>query len=755
MKYKKYYSRPKKLQQGGLATFSPNVNLGEAQLAARPGFDLQPLGQSSIVAPSAQPFQNTFSIENAARNTLLNERRFDLQKDEFEYKIIQDVNSQFDKLFDSVSKGTAELTDPNSQYYLPLYGELAIDHNNQISGLQKQATDLAMSGDYQGAASLLGNASNILGGSSQHQNALFNSKFLNALSNVKTGKNLKTGQAIDGNLALDARIDLEQWLKEDPSRNANDYFATEKGRKYRAALDTGFVYDQAGAVDKIDSVIGVGTNQEYLESVLAVTKGNPELHRMYTELKKNGTLDPESQGQLLWQMDDTRAFLRTQGVTDGVSAAEYVKGRVAGTPLEESSVTNLTKIAGELEKRTPTTVTYGGKEYELTKENAEVFNLAVAKGDMELANKIIGLKTGAALDSQLQAQKQAGKLEEIAAKGDGSKNSTVTYKYELPDGRVAGIPDARTKEIVKNSNGNFTSGDVEKAAEVIINLKEGTSDDDALKEIQKVNKNFLESDLQSIRNNIEYKATPQNTNTSITGTLPDSFLNAIDVTEGQGNYNTLFSNAQSQEGNPFNGIDVTQYTVNDLLEFSNPQGGEGSYGQWVAENRLDRKGTVATPMGRYQLTHTKVKEALEQGIITEEDQFTPEVQDRIAENIARNAVQGKSKEEARKALRGVWDGFNNKKITNDVLDSIIDDLQGLPKDKAPNVIEELTKQGGTGFYVTEAIEGEPKLNYVDGNGQAQILDIEDKEVYEKTIKILENKDSKPLTKEEAQKQFGF
>lgn len=83
------------------------------------------------------------------------------------------------------------------------------------------------------------------------------------------------------------------------------------------------------------------------------------------------------------------------------------------------------------------------------------------------------------------------------------------------------------------------------------------------------------------------------------GFLPQSFLSAVDRTEGAGGYDTLFGHAQQ---GPFSGTDVSQMTTGDALAFADPS---GAYGQHV-RNQIGR---VATPMGRHQIVGTTLRNA--------------------------------------------------------------------------------------------------------------------------------------------------
>lgn len=137
----------------------------------------------------------------------------------------------------------------------------------------------------------------------------------------------------------------------------------------------------------------------------------------------------------------------------------------------------------------------------------------------------------------------------------------------------------------------------------------------------------------------------------------------IDATEGGGNYDTLYGH--SQNGGRFNGVKVTDMTLADLYDFSNPS---GEYGQWVKAN--NPKGVVATPMGRHQIVGTTLRATAEAMGLSPETKFTPQVQDSMANYLARNRLAGLSGMPAKRAaLRSEWDGFRH--VSDEALDAAI------------------------------------------------------------------------------------
>lgn len=160
------------------------------------------------------------------------------------------------------------------------------------------------------------------------------------------------------------------------------------------------------------------------------------------------------------------------------------------------------------------------------------------------------------------------------------------------------------------------------------------------------------------------------TSGAATGTSPmtggaSSFLSAIDKTEGGGSYDTLFGHAQ-RDGGQFAGVKVSQMPISDVLAFASPS---GSYGQSVK----GKVGRVATPMGRYQIVGSTLRNAVSEMGIDPSAPFTPEVQDAVATHIARRAISGKSDSAAIDALRGTWEGFRS--VPHSQMLSILNDVR--------------------------------------------------------------------------------
>lgn len=146
-----------------------------------------------------------------------------------------------------------------------------------------------------------------------------------------------------------------------------------------------------------------------------------------------------------------------------------------------------------------------------------------------------------------------------------------------------------------------------------------------------------------------------------------NFLRLIDQTEGAGNYDTLYGH--SQNGGPFSGVRVSQMRLGDLSRFADPS---GSYGQWVASRN---NGTVATPMGRYQIVGTTLRNAAQELGLGEDVLFNNHTQDQIAMHLARRRLTGAGDIAAKRAaLRSEWVGL--QKVPDAALDQAIAEIEG-------------------------------------------------------------------------------
>ena len=140
-----------------------------------------------------------------------------------------------------------------------------------------------------------------------------------------------------------------------------------------------------------------------------------------------------------------------------------------------------------------------------------------------------------------------------------------------------------------------------------------------------------------------------------------TLLGLIDRTEGGGNYSTLFGH--SQRGGAFDGVDVSKMTLAQLKNFASPK---GQYGQWVK----GKVGRVATPMGRYQIVGTTLRNAASELGLSPDTVFSPQTQTAIAEHLARRRLASAESPAAKRiALRAEWEGF--KHVPDSQLDQAI------------------------------------------------------------------------------------
>lgn len=147
-----------------------------------------------------------------------------------------------------------------------------------------------------------------------------------------------------------------------------------------------------------------------------------------------------------------------------------------------------------------------------------------------------------------------------------------------------------------------------------------------------------------------------------------AFSSAIDATESGGGadqYDTLFGHRNRQ-----NGVKVSGMNLGQLKEFSSTS---GNYGQSV--NR--EIGRVATPMGKYQIVGTTLRNIQNQLDLPDTVQFNPDVQELMGTYLGQQRVFGpRSQAAKRDGLRAEWEGFKNKSDAE--LDVIISELQSRP-----------------------------------------------------------------------------
>lgn len=99
--------------------------------------------------------------------------------------------------------------------------------------------------------------------------------------------------------------------------------------------------------------------------------------------------------------------------------------------------------------------------------------------------------------------------------------------------------------------------------------------------------------------------------------------------ESGGDYDALFKYS-NRAGGPFAGHNVTGMTVDEAIAFADPS---GPYAQWVKANN---GGTLATPMGGFQVVGSTLKQAKQWAGLTGNERMTPDIQDKIGQAILAN-----------------------------------------------------------------------------------------------------------------------
>lgn len=141
----------------------------------------------------------------------------------------------------------------------------------------------------------------------------------------------------------------------------------------------------------------------------------------------------------------------------------------------------------------------------------------------------------------------------------------------------------------------------------------------------------------------------------------------IDRAEGAGNYSTLYGH--SQNGGAFDGTDVSTMTLKQAFDFSSPK---GAYGQWVAGQN---NGTVATPMGRYQIVGSTLRGAAKEMGLSGDAVFDAKTQDAVANHLVGQSLSGSGGMQGQMArLRSQWAGLRN--VPDSVLENAITNYQG-------------------------------------------------------------------------------
>jgi len=161
--------------------------------------------------------------------------------------------------------------------------------------------------------------------------------------------------------------------------------------------------------------------------------------------------------------------------------------------------------------------------------------------------------------------------------------------------------------------------------------------------------NFIQSELNGLNNG-------------------SAFSRAIDRTESGGatdQYDTLYGHRNRQDGTR-----VSEMTLGQAVEFASPN---GAYGQSVNAEI----GRVATPMGKFQIVGTTLRNTMENLNLSPDVPFSPAVQEQLGLYLAQQRVSGsQTAQNMRDGLRAEWEGFRNKSDAE--LDGIIAEVRAQP-----------------------------------------------------------------------------
>jgi len=152
-----------------------------------------------------------------------------------------------------------------------------------------------------------------------------------------------------------------------------------------------------------------------------------------------------------------------------------------------------------------------------------------------------------------------------------------------------------------------------------------------------------------------------------------SFEDAIDATEGGGDYNTLFGFSE-KEGRAFEGVNVSEMTIGELKKFANPS---GEYGQWVKQELANsgQKARVATPMGRYQFVGSTLFPLAKELGLDDNTVFDKTTQDQLFNHyLGKTMSSAETMDGKLKALRGAWEGF--KHLPDATLSALVEKYEG-------------------------------------------------------------------------------
>jgi len=164
----------------------------------------------------------------------------------------------------------------------------------------------------------------------------------------------------------------------------------------------------------------------------------------------------------------------------------------------------------------------------------------------------------------------------------------------------------------------------------------------------------------------------QSNSTNVSSTITDKryapMLNLLKDVEAK-TYDTLLGNSEDRF-TP--NKKVSQMTVDELLDFSNPS---GVYGTWSKTLKgKSNQGTASTPMGKYQILGTTLRNLKRAMGLKGDEIFTPEMQDKMFLYLLNNRLGlGNDVASKRKQLRSEWEGLNN--ISDKDLDLAINQIE--------------------------------------------------------------------------------
>lgn len=154
-------------------------------------------------------------------------------------------------------------------------------------------------------------------------------------------------------------------------------------------------------------------------------------------------------------------------------------------------------------------------------------------------------------------------------------------------------------------------------------------------------------------------------------------LDLIDNYEGFGgsDYSLLWSNSH-KEGGKFAGKDVSNMTIDELITFTKPS---GEYGQYVKSTNPE--GVVGTPLGRYNIVGTTLKDVAKNMGLPGDTKFTKEVQDEMFLFLVDRRLK-KAKGNKKKMLEEIRNEFAGfKKVPDDTLYNALDTFRMSPRPK--------------------------------------------------------------------------